>query len=251
MDIIRYILESGNIDIDWSSFEGYAPLLNQYKFAGFFNQPTKGIEFLQTHIIPFLPCELIFGHKGVKLVIPMMFINSYQRPLISKHIIENSSFYFVGAVTTETDLTEIVNNISIAWGYSAYTEQFIGGQITIQSNPQITDEFIFSSSYAELSQNRFGERKIALDIGYVHNFDTIVRIGQDILRQKSLTLLTLDAIADLSYNTLEIGEVITITSEEYFLTDYAAQIIAKSYINNSIQFKILIEENPIQQSRII
>jgi hypothetical protein len=247
LDLIRYILENGDIDVDWKSFEGYAPLLNSYKFAGYLNRPTKALEFLQSQIIPYMPCEISFGKLGMRLVVPLMYNTLYSNP--TRSILENPSFYFIGSLVSELELNEIVNHVVMNYGYSAKTENYIGLQIEVNPDGTMNDSFKSTSIYSDLSFNRYGLRTRSLEVPFVYAVEVAMRIAHDLVRQKSLGVLRIQAIADMSYNDIEVGDVIDITSDIYFLNEHPCQVIKKQIINNSVQFELIFEENPIRHSR--
>ena len=249
LDIIRYILEQGDIDIDWKSFEGFSGLLNSYKFAGFLNKPTKGIDFLQSQIIPYMPCEISFGPFGLRIVVPLLYQSIYSNP--TRSIIENPSFYFVGYLVSELELSEICNSLLVSYGYSSKTENYVGLKIEVAPEKKLVSSFQTTSIYSDMSYNRYGPRKQELELPFVYDMETAVRIALDVVRKKSLGVLRIQAVADISYSDISIGDIVEITSEIYYLNQHPCQVIKKQIINNGVQFELIFEENPIRQPRNI
>jgi len=249
LDIIRFILEQGDIDVDWKSFEGYSGLLNSYKFSGYLNKPTKGLDFLQTFILPYMPCEISFGSLGLRIVVPLLYNSIYSNP--TRYIIENPSFYFIGYLVSELELSEICNSVLVSYGYSAKTENFIGLKIEVAPEKKLVSSFQTTSIYADISYNRYGLRKQEIELAMVYDIHTATRIALDIVRRKSLGVLRIQAVADMSYSDIQIGDIIEITSEIYYLNQHPCQVIKKQIINNGVQFELIFEENPIRQPRNI
>ena len=242
-DIIRYILSFGNVDIDHENFEGVAPCLNSYKFDGYINQPAQGFDYLQTEILPFLPCELTFGIKGIKITIPLLFSNLYQTPQF--HVVENPDFKFSGALISRETPSEIINHLELQFAYSVMTEQHLSSVII---NPTSQEDSLIEmkTSYSDISFNRYGLKKRVIQANFIHDYGTVVRVAQNIIRRKSLGLMTIECIATISYGNLHIGDIIQITSEGFHLTEHKAQIIEKKYEQNYWRFTIVLEDNPVQ-----
>ena len=244
-DIIRYVLTFGNVDIDFQNFESVAPILNSYKFAGYINQPSQGMDFLQSEILPFLPCEITFGIKGIKITIPMLFSNLYQTPQF--HIIENNDFRFFGALISQETPSEIINHIELQFAFSVMTEQHLSS-ITINPTNIPASNVESKTTYSDVSFNRYGLKKRVIQSNFIHDYQTAVRVSQNIIRRKALGIMTIEALAILSYGKIEIGDIIQITSTDFHLQNHNAQIIEKQYLDNQWRFTLAIEDNPIQNN---
>lgn len=242
-DIIRYVFSFGNIDIDFQNFDSVAPILNAYKFSGYINQPSQGMNFLESEILPFLPCEITYGIKGIKIIIPLLFSNLYQTP--QYHIIENSDFRFEGALVSQQTPSEIINYLDFEFAYSLMTEQFIS-KITI--NPTLNDNTSFDSktTYSDISFNRYGLKRQTIQAAFIHDFQTAVRVAQNIVRKKALGTITLEAVTNLSFGKINIGDILQITSESFHLLNHKVQVIEKKYVQNGWKFTLVLEDNPIQ-----
>ena len=58
--MIVWALSALDVDYDREAFESVRPILNQYIFAGYVNDPgIKVYEYLQKYVIPFLPVALV------------------------------------------------------------------------------------------------------------------------------------------------------------------------------------------------
>ena len=69
-DICLYALDRSGLEFDHEAWAGARLFLNNYKFAGYVNDPNATwFEWLKESIIAYLPIEIINGGKGLKPVI--------------------------------------------------------------------------------------------------------------------------------------------------------------------------------------
>ena len=127
------------------------------------------------------------------------------------------------------------------------TEQHLSSVIV---NPTGKDDSLIEikTSYSDISFNRYGLKKRVIQANFIHDYGTVVRVAKNIIRRKSLGVMTIDCIAALSYGNLDIGDVIQITSEDFHLTEHKAQIIEKKYEQNYWRFTIVLEDNPVHNN---
>ena len=97
---------------------------------------------------------------------------------------------------------------------------------------------------ARLSYNRFGLRETVLELPFVWDLKTAFRIARDKIRILGLGAKALEVSASPRYSYLEIGDLISLTSD-IGLDAHKCQIISKSWDNNRWRFVLHIEENPI------
>jgi hypothetical protein len=245
-DICRYVLESLNIDIDWAAWEGAAPLLNSYTFDGYINEPINSIEFLESEIIPYLPCELFFGPRGMKPIISHLYMNRFQTPV--KTIIENSSFSIISALTSELQPGDIVNSVFLEYAYQISSDSFTA---SVDLNPmgEYDNPFTFTNGYAELSLNRFGLKRAVLSTTFIKDFNVAIRVVEDYLRLRCLGALTVNVRTDITWGYLEIGDIISLTSENIYVQNLLCMVVRKTFQDNSFLYTLRFEDNPLQNKR--
>jgi len=267
-DLIAWSLESLKIDFDRSAFEAVRPILNEYKFAGYINDSgIKIYEFLQKYIIPFLPVTLTTGAGGIYPVIDHRNTELFLSPRIS--IETNATFERISPVTPRQ--SEIINDLLVKYasGFESTTKfnanvfggsfgayESVGGteykgMIYIRAKRQegIETPYEVVSPYCIISQQRYGVQSSTIEIDYVHDRDTAIKIGLDIIRRKSLPEKVCTYRAAFSFGYLSIGDVIELTDSDIGLSQSRVQIVGKRYDGASWLYDIMFQENPIDNVR--
>lgn len=105
------------------------------------------------------------------------------------------------------------------------------------------------SPYCIISQQRYGVQSSTIEIDYVHDRDTAIKIGLDIIRRKSLPEKVCTYRAAFSFGYLSIGDVIELTDSDIGLSQSRVQIVGKRYDGASWLYDIMFQENPIDNTR--
>mgnify|MGYP003133544340 CR=1 FL=1 len=266
-DFLVWCLESLKIDFDRESFEAVRPILNEYIFAGYINDPSiKIYEFAQKYIIPFLPVTLSTGANGVYAIIDHRNTERFSSPRAS--ITTDPTFERISPVTPRQ--SEIINDLvvkyasgfesTISFDNSAFGGGFsnkIGGSemkgtIYIKAKRQtgIETPYEIVSPYCILSQQIYGVQSQTVEIDYVHDRDTAIKIGLDIIRRKSLPEKVCTYRAAFSFGFLSVGDVIELTDTDIGLSQAKVQIVGKTYDGASWLYDIMFQENPIDNQRV-
>ena len=109
--------------------------------------------------------------------------------------------------------------------------------------------FNFTNQYAELSENRFGLKKRFFQSYFIQQLETAVKVLEDTVRLNSLGALTVSVRADISWGYLEIGDIIELVSEDFYLQNMLCMIVTKSFQENSFLFTLRFEDNPLLNRR--
>ena len=266
-DLLVFCLESLGIDYDRQAFEAVRPLLNEYSFTGYINDPSiKIYEFLQKYIIPFLPVTLSTGAGGVYPVIDHRCSERFSSPRAT--ITTSPVFERISPVSPRQ--TEVINDLVVKYasGFESSTsfqmnlagagfETKIGGTefkgtIYIRAKRQtgIETPYEIVSPYCILSQQIYGVQSQTIEIDYVHDRDTAIKIGLDIIRRKSLPEKVCTYRAAFSFGFLAVGDVIELTDTDIGLSQAKVQIVGKTYDGASWLYDIMYQENPIDNQRV-
>lgn len=264
-DLIVWALSALNIDFDREAFEAVRPILNEYIFAGYINDPSiKTYEFLQKYIIPFLPVALVAGAKGIYPIIDHRNTDLFYNPRIS--IMAGDQFERVSAIQPEQ--TEIINDLIIQYapgfertlkfkfGIGGGLSQSIGGseykgQVYIRANrlDEIEAPYEIVSPYCIISQQRYGLQSQTIELDYVHDRSTAIKIGLDLIRRRSLPEKKITYQAPFSMGYLNIGDVIILTDEDIGFIGSTVQIIGKEFSGNFWLYDVMYQENPVDNER--
>jgi hypothetical protein len=266
-DLIVWCLESLKIDYDREAFEAVRPVLNEYSFSGYINDSSiKTYEFLQKYIIPFLPVTLSTGAAGVYPVIDHRNTERFAAPRQS--ITTSPVFERISPVTPRQ--SEIVNELVVQ--YASGFEQTVsfdlnlgGGSLShkIGGNEykgilyikadrleSLEAPYEMVSPYCILSQQIYGVQSQTIALDYVHDRDTAIKIGLDIIRRKSLPEKVCTYRASFSFGYLAVGDVIELTDTDIGLSQAKVQIVGKTYDGASWLYDIMFQENPIDNQRV-
>jgi hypothetical protein len=266
-DLIVWVLNALQIDFDREAFESVRPVLNQYIFAGYINDPEiKAYEFLQKYIIPYLPVSLAAGARGIYPIIDHRNTDLFYNARAS--ITAGDSFERVSAI--EPQQAEIINDLIVKYGVGFSSNykldlsiggglsQSIGGseykgQVYIRAErlSGIESPYEIVSPYCIISQQRYGVQSQTLELDYVHDRNTAIKIGLDYIRRKSLPEKKIRYQAPFSLGYYNIGDVIILTDEDIGFVETTVQIVGKEYSGAFWYYDVMYQENPIDNERTI
>lgn len=240
-DICLYVLDRLGLDYDYGAWAGLLPILNRYEFSGFMDDyEVAAWEWLKENIISNLPIEVINGAKGITPKLNLYFYS--QTPEVQYHISTSGQFEPITGIQPLDQ--PIMNHLTIKFCYSIAYDSY---QSSIIVDPRITQEeaLIVNDPVARLSYQRFGLREEVLELPFVWDLKTAFRIARDKIRIRGLGAKAIEISASPRYSYLDIGDVISFTSEEIGLSNHKCQVISKSWSDNRWRFVLHIEENPI------
>ena len=233
-DLLLFLLMKTKCNIDYPSFDSVRKYLNVYKFTGYVNTDITVQQFIDSNMIPYLPIEIVNGPMGLRPIVPMIFSNNPQSRF---DFFVDENCRVTSPITPSIDSDNILNEITLKYGYSGLYDKFLG-YLTITE-----------SQYTTISKNRFGIRRGEIELEYITDFSTVQRIGKDILRSRALGYFTIDIEADFEYGYLYLGDIVTLTSPIHGINQIKSQIVAKQYAEKQWQYTLMIQDNPIVNNR--
>lgn len=239
-DICMYVLEKLGLDYDYGAWAGLLGVLNRYQFSGFINDyEVSAWEWLKQNIISNLPIEVVNSSKGITPKLNLYFYSNIPQP--KHHITTSGQFEIITGIQPLDQ--PIINHLTIKFCYAISNDAY---QSSIIIDPRITEEqaLIVSDPIARLSYNRFGLREEVLELPFVWDLNTAFQIARDKIRVKGLGAKAIEVSASSRYSYIEIGDIISLTSEIGF-NEHKCQVISKSWRDNRWFFVLHIEENPI------
>lgn len=241
-DVLLWALDLVTKDIDYDSFCAAMPLLNKYKFAGYINEGVSPINFIESNIIPYLPVEIGIGPKGIRPIVNLALSGEHITPI--EIITADSSFYRAGPIKTDTDYSNIINQINIRYAKSGIKDKYQG---TIRVVPTKTGAawFEFTNDYAYSSYQQFGLRSTDLVFDYVYDYKTAVQIAEDYIKLRSLPKRTIMYSASPKWGFLWIGDIVEITDNDINLSSAKAQLIGKQWTGSNWELTFELEINPL------
>jgi hypothetical protein len=250
-DLIVYMLDSSGITYDRQALSSVRALLNEYKFAGYINDPEiKCYDFLQRYIVSFLPVALVAGPEGLYPIIDHRLDDSMYNPRVE--ITADQTFTRIQPISPRS--SEIINDLTVRFspqGTASNSEDAYRGVAVIRANrlEGVNAQYEIVSPYCIVSQQRYGRREQTISLDFVYDRETAIKIGQDYIRRKALPEKITTYRASFEYGYLDIGDIISLTDTEISLSQYRVMIIGKRYDGASWLYDILIQENPILEER--
>ena len=245
-DIVRWALSRSDVEIDHGAFGNTSEILNEYKFCGVINDPSITAEqFINEHILPFLPIELAAGARGLRPILDQAV--AIDSPYAVRNIIQDESFQRISPLETATDTSQIFNAIRINYAYNTQRGDFfhslyVGADAigTINSRKNL---------HAIASANRYGLSVMTLDAFFIYDTATANRVAADLLRKNAFPQRKIDFEADIEYGVLMIGDLVRLTSSSLFMDGELATVIGKKWSGTRWIFSLLFQDNPLIMER--
>ena len=242
-DIIRYMLSISGVLVDLESWNNIAGFLNSYEFAGYINDPEiTAYEWLMTNILPYIPVEVVNGFNGLRGVVPLYYKSTYIQPRISVEL--GTGVYLLSAFEPVGEVDDIINRIEIKFAYNSVSEDY-STRYNLSSS-LLPEDYTYIDTNIEaalLSFTRYGDRFSMEQCRHIYNFRTAAQVAMYLVRKNAFLKYQLQLQADIQYGYLDIGDVISINSTDYYMEDLRVQIVSKRWSDNAWIFGVLLEDN--------
>jgi hypothetical protein len=247
-NLCLYLLEKTGLQYNKDAWIGLLPVLNKYKFAGYINDPgVLALDWFQENIVANLPIEVFAGPKGLEPRLNLYFTQDHIPA--QHHILESGKF------EVRTGLQPLrnqpINKVTIKYGFTGRLEHYLS---TITIDPEhsgLQNPFIARDPVSDLSYSRFGLRETVLELQFVWDMHTAYRIARDKIRMSGLGGMGVEVFAFPEFGYLEIGEIISFTSERLGLTDHKCQIVSKNWSGGQWRFVLHLEDNALVNPRTV
>ena len=248
-NLCKYLLDITGLEYNESAWEGLRPVLNRYKFAGYVNDPeVLVLEWMQQNIIANLPIEVFNGPNGLEPRLNLYYQSEEINP--SFHIIESGMFQVVTGLQPLS--VEPINKVTVKFCYEGQNNHYLS---TIIIDPTVSSKdvnpFLAKDPISDLSFSRFGLRETVLTLPFVWDMNTAYRIARDKIRISGLGAYGLEVESMPEFGYLEVGDVISFTSDKFGLKDHKCQVVSKSWTAGKWRFIIHLESNPFVNPRLV
>ena len=233
-DIILYLLSLVTNDLDYDSFFGARYILNQYKFGGYVNEAISPISFIENHILPFLPCSIGIGPKGLKPILDLSIFGDYLTP--SEKITSDSSFFRISPLETSNDYSSIINQLDFSYGFNGIKNRF--QSIRIIPQKRNARWFEFSTDYSRASHQQFGLRSSSISADYIYDYGTAIQSAKDIIKKNHKPERKIIYKAAPNWGYLWVGDIIELTDDSIGLEKKPMQIIGKKWDGTSWEYEL-------------
>ena len=243
-DICRWALQRTGQLIDDGAWANLSPILNQYNFEGYINDPTiTAWSWLNGNILPFLPITVRMGPKGLRPVLIQMWALTHVQSIKSIHIDDDSNVTQVSPINTTRSTSQLVNELTLRWGKRGFDQEYTS---MVRVTNIKSEEYDVVSDYSIMSVNRYGVKPMAIDSDYIYDRDTAIKIAMDMVRSKCLPINTIEVDVDMELGWLQVGDVLDVTAPKIYLTNHKMIIISKRWIDTRWRWELAFEMNPRQ-----
>jgi hypothetical protein len=241
-DICRWALQRSGQRIDDGAWANISPILNQYGFEGYINDPKMtAFEWLNGNILPFLPITVRMGPKGLKPILIQMWALTHITSMASITIDSTSNVTQISPINTIRSTSELVNELTLRWGKRGFDQSYSS---TIRVTNIKSEDYDVVSDYSILSINRYGKKPAAMDSDYIYDRDTAIKVAMDMVRSKCLPINTIEVEADMELGWLQVGDVLDVTVPRIYLENHKMIIISKRWIGTRWRWELAFEMNP-------
>ncbi|MEC7659616.1 MAG: hypothetical protein VYB41_06020 [Bacteroidota bacterium] len=244
-DLLLFLLSEITEDLDIDAWNAARPLLNEYKFAGYVNDPkTTIMQFLQQNIIKYLPISIVnSGPRGLRPIISLHADGLVKTARVA--ITTGPTFYRDGPITTQSGPDEIINQVMIRFGKNGITNTYTSrASISNSKSPQ--EQILFGlHPLSQVSKSRYGTKRKVFDLDYCYDAQTAMKIANNIIAENAMPKRTIRYLSSMKYGYLEIGDILKITDDELGFDEHLMQVVFKSFDVDSWIFELLILDNPL------
>jgi hypothetical protein len=243
-DICRWALSRTGQLIDDGAWANLSPILNQYNFEGYINDPKiTAWSWLNGNILPFLPITVRMGPKGLRPVLIQMWALTHVQSIKSIHIDDDSNVTQISPINTTRSTSQLVNELTLRWGKRGFDQEYTS---MVRVTNIKSEEYDVVSDYSIMSVNRYGVKPMAIDSDYIYDRDTAIKIAMDMVRSKCLPINTIEVDVDMELGWLQVGDVLDVTAPKIYLTNHKMIIISKRWIDTRWRWELAFEMNPRQ-----
>ena len=247
LDLCMFVLDKVGLEYNQAAWQGLATFLNKYKFAGYVNdEEVLAWDWLQENIIAHLPIEVVNGDKGLTPVLNLYFQDDKVHPRF--HIQESGMFQIITGIQPLDQ--EVINKVTVSFGYQGEFESYVS-TLSIDPTLSVENNMNTKDPVAVLSYSRYGLFETVLELPFVWDLYTAHRIARDKIRMQGLGAYGLEVQANGQYGYIQIGDVISLTSDKFGLQGHKCQVISKSWRNNSWHFALHIEANTLVNPKVV
>jgi hypothetical protein len=248
-DVCIWALSNTGIDIDYDAWYNVRNYLNEFKIAGYLQNPDiTGLEFLQQELLPYLPIEIVQGNNGLSPRLNL--IASAGVVLPTEHITAGAVFFRSGPVLPLTEPQDICNAVKIRFAWRGVTQAYHG---IIDIGPDQPAEQVLSNEivdqYSIISVSKYGLKRKTIELNFVYDYATAARIAQEYIRFNSMPRLGITYKAVGYYGWLQVGDIIELTDSDISIDRQKAQIVSKRWQETHWEFVLELEINHISNEK--
>lgn len=243
-DICRWALQRSGQLIDDGAWANLSPILNQYNFEGYINDPkVTAFDWLNGNILPFLPITVRMGPNGLRPILIEMWALTHVTSMAAITVDNGSNVVQVSPINTIRTTSELVNELTLRWGKRGFDQSYTS---MVRVTNIKSEEYDVVSDYSILSVNRYGTKPAAMDSDYIYDRDTAIKVAMDLVRSKCLPIQSIEVDVDMELGWLMVGDVLDVTVPKLYLTNHKMIIVSKRWRETHWRWELAFEMNPRQ-----
>lgn len=213
-DVVRYFLHQSGAVVDDGRMAAASAYLNFIQLDGYIAERVDALEFLQSEILPLLPCSLRAGPDGL-YVVPWRY-DATATDARAK-LEAGRDMHRAGLVEYVT--SEVYNEITLRYRHNArYNTLRKSVTITGDTSKQ-TGGFLWRNTYTVNSQSRYGTKALELETEFISSRASAGRVVNWMARAYGSRQRRIKYEAPHRLAWLEVGDVLAVTDSDLSLTD--------------------------------
>jgi len=253
-DVCIWAFTKGTQGVDIAKWVAERPALNRVLIDCYINDPQiRPWEWVRSNLLELLPIAIRNGNSGVFPRVRLFGMRGTIDTVAS--ITEGPTFTAVGPITTQTELGDIRNTISLRYAPNATESMDYRRAVTISSDPgedTITttkaftkDPNEYSSAYSVFSQSRYGLRAETLESKVIYDTASAGLILTERLRAKGFMERTQPFTCATHWGWLAVGDFISLTSSETGMSNAVAEITSKTFTGSGWDLVLTYDDDPL------
>ena len=144
----------------------------------------------------------------------------------------------ISPITTQRNTADLVNQLTLRYAKKGHDQS--------QSNIcRITnvkrESYDVVSDYAIKSINLYGIKPVTIEVDYIYDRDTAVKVAMDRVRSGCLPVYTVQIATAAEFGYLRIGDIVDVNIERYFVLNRRMIIAGKVWNDTQWSFTLLFE----------
>ena len=201
-------------------------------------------EWLINNVLSLLPIKVVPGPKGLKPVLNQLQAVTYIDAIAKEKLGAGKALQQLSAIETIRTTADLTNEYSFRYAKRGYDQSYT-------KQVRVTDKkyknYDIQSDYSARSINAYGIKTSSGNSDYVYDKNTATLIALDYVARESTPIRAIDISAPFHYGFLQIGDIISIDSDELYMDRQKCLIIEKEYLTQQWRFKIAFEINTIKR----
>ncbi len=238
-DICRWALSRSGTEYDDAEWANLSVILNQYSFSGYITDPEiTAFEWLQANIIPYLPISVQVGANGIRPILNQMWALTHVSAVTTLDIGDDKPCIQVSPITTQRNTADLVNQLTLRYAKKGHDQS--QSNICRVTNVK-TESYDVVSDYAVKSVNLYGQKPVTIEVDYIYDRDTAVKVAMDRVRAGCLPVYTVQIATAAEFGYLRIGDIVDATIERYFVLNRRMIVAGKVWNDTQWTFTLLFE----------